>query len=382
MRRRGAGDRPRATTAASCRSRSCARPAASRATAARRATSSRRPAHTAWRPRASGRSPRQLREMPMPVDRLLELQPLPRGRGLRARSASTSTIRRAARARSADEEFDRAFTGVVLTFEPGADFARGGARPSLVRALAAAARAAPARRSPSSCSPALVLVVPGLAHARLLAASSSTTSWSAGSSDWLVAAAARRWPLTARAAARPDLAAAVRACSGSGSKLALTASEPLPLARAAPAVGFFDQRYAGDVASRVQLNDRVAQLLSGRLAANVVNLTMIVFYAVVMLRYDVVADADRRRHRRCSTSSPCGSVARRRDRRQPPARAGAAASCWRTSIGGLQMIETLKAGGPSPTSSPAGPATRPRSSAPSRTLGVVDQLLSASCRRC
>lgn len=33
------------------------------------------------------------------------------------------------------EEFDQSFTGVVLTFEPGPDFERGGEKPSLVKAL-------------------------------------------------------------------------------------------------------------------------------------------------------------------------------------------------------------------------------------------------------
>jgi ATP-binding cassette, subfamily C, bacterial len=51
---------------------------------------------------------------------------------------------------------------------------------------------------------------------------------------------------------------------------------------------FFTQRYAGDIAYRVQLNDSVAGLLSGELAANVINLFLIVFYALLMLQYDVL----------------------------------------------------------------------------------------------
>ncbi|MEP6629051.1 MAG: ABC transporter transmembrane domain-containing protein [Lapillicoccus sp.] len=47
-------------------------------------------------------------------------------------------------------------------------------------------------------------------------------------------------------------------------------------------VTFFDLRYAADIASRTQLNARIATLLSSRLAGNVVNLTMIVFYRVVI----------------------------------------------------------------------------------------------------
>lgn len=51
---------------------------------------------------------------------------------------------------------------------------------------------------------------------------------------------------------------------------------------------FFTQRSAGDITSRMQSNDRVAKLLSGKLANATLNLIMIVFYFVLMLRYNLV----------------------------------------------------------------------------------------------
>ena len=50
---------------------------------------------------------------------------------------------------------------------------------------------------------------------------------------------------------------------------------------------FFFMRYAGDIASRVQSNDKVANLLSGQLANSAISCIMIVFYAGAMLMYDV-----------------------------------------------------------------------------------------------
>jgi len=51
---------------------------------------------------------------------------------------------------------------------------------------------------------------------------------------------------------------------------------------------FFAQRFAGDITSRMQSNDRVAKLLSGQLATTVLNLIMIIFYFALMLKYNII----------------------------------------------------------------------------------------------
>src|SRR5262245_21309111 len=67
------------------------------------------------------------------------------------------------------EEFDRCYTGVALTFEPGPEFRRGGERPSIARGVWKRLK-----RSlfpiAAATSTALLLVVPGLAMPALIAA--------------------------------------------------------------------------------------------------------------------------------------------------------------------------------------------------------------------
>jgi ATP-binding cassette, subfamily C, bacterial len=53
-------------------------------------------------------------------------------------------------------------------------------------------------------------------------------------------------------------------------------------------VSFYDQRFAGEISNRIQLNDRLAGLLSGQLATTAISSVMVVFYGIVMWNYDPI----------------------------------------------------------------------------------------------
>ena len=106
---------------------------------------------------------------------------------------------------------------------------------------------------------------------------------------------------------------------------------------------FHTQRYAGEVGSRVGINDRVATLLSGQLATTLLNVVVIVFYGLLMLQYDVVLTL-------VSVAvvllnlACLKYVARRRiDLNQRLLQDGG--KVMGVAMGGLQTIETLKATG-------------------------------------
>ncbi len=183
-----------------------------------------------------------------------------------------------------EREFDEAFTGVALTFEPGSGFEPGGVR----RRLAAALRprlAGSYRALAYVVGAGLLLVVPGLViptFSRLFV------------DDVLVR--------QARDLAKPLFLAMAAAVAVTGALTALQHRYLLRLeTRFAVATSsrflwhvlhlpmrFFTQRFAGDVGSRVAINDRIAHLLSGELAASAISACMAVFYAAFMWRYDRV----------------------------------------------------------------------------------------------
>lgn len=181
-------------------------------------------------------------------------------------------------------EFNRSFTGVTLTFAPGADFRRDGRKPSLPSLLRK--RLAGSETALLYVVPAgLALVVPGLVlpvFARIFV----DDILLAGKSSWLLPLL---WGMGLTAAVR-GLLTWLRQyyLLRLESKIALTFSSRFWWHLLQLPAEFFAQRSAGDLASRMQSNDRVAKFLSGRLATAALNLVMIVFYFLLMLRYNVV----------------------------------------------------------------------------------------------
>ena len=157
------------------------------------------------------------------------------------------------------KELDEAFTGVALSIVPGPDFKKGGERPGLLRALRG--RLSHLKTTLSFAVLAgLGLVIPGLVipvFAKVFVDDilvGQKTYWLKpmllGMLFTLLLQGILTW-LKETSLLRQQI------------KLAVTSSARffdhvlhLPYV-------FFTQRYAGDIATRVQINDRVAQLLSG-----------------------------------------------------------------------------------------------------------------------
>ena len=183
-----------------------------------------------------------------------------------------------------EAEFDEAFTGVVLTFEPGPDFEKGGARRSLIGALKT--------RLSNAYLPVIFIVLAGLAM--VIPGLIIPTFYKIfvddilvkGLVDWIqplliaMGATALVYGLLTWLRQAYLLRLETRLALSTSSKFLLHVFK-LPMV-------FFTQRYAGEVGNRVGINDRVAQLLSGELATTVLNVVLIAFYGLLMIQYDVV----------------------------------------------------------------------------------------------
>ena len=181
------------------------------------------------------------------------------------------------------EEFDEAYTGVVLTFEKGAEFKKGGARSSTWRSLA--------RRLPNSRlavayigAATLALALPNLVIP-VLAKIFVDNILIDELHDWLrplmltmsviLVIKASLTALQQRTLLRLETKLSI---SSSGKFLAHVLRLPM---------SFFAQRMAGEIGSRVEINDRVAVLVSGDVATNLANILLIGFYASLLFRYNV-----------------------------------------------------------------------------------------------
>ena len=182
------------------------------------------------------------------------------------------------------EEFDDAFTGVVMTFEPNEAFEKADEKKRLRSSLLS-------RISGSEMSvtyiilASLFLVIPGLVIPSFTKVFIDKYLIN-GISGFVM-------PLL--------LIMGIVLLVNSGlvylqqyyllrleTKLALTTSSKFLWHVFHLPISFFTQRYSGEIGSRVSLNDKVARLLSGDLANAVLNVIVVVFYAILMLSYDVL----------------------------------------------------------------------------------------------
>lgn len=239
-------------------------------------------------------------------------------------------------------EFDQAFTGVVLTFERGPDFVRAGHKRSLIRALRS--RLVGAETGLAFVVLAgLALVVPGLV----------VPTFSRVFVDEVLIGDRDDWmrPLLAGMALTAVLRAALvwlrqTFLTRLHARLAVGMAGRFFWHVLRLPVGFFTQRYGGEIGGRVHVNNQLASLLSGQLGSNAIDLLLVFFYAALMLRYDVpltlagiaVAGLNVAALRHFSRRRVDGS---RRLRQEEGNLSG-------TAMSGLQMIETLKATGTEP----------------------------------
>lgn len=229
------------------------------------------------------KEPDQLKDMPLPViihwdfSHFMVLEGFRRGTVILNDPAAGRRV-------VTDEDFGKSFTGVVLTFHPTPEFRKDGRKPSLFVSLY--------RRLHGMkfallfvALVGLALVVPGLVipvFSRVFV----DDILIGGNDNWLV-------PLLLGMSMTAVFRGALiwlqrRYLLRVESKISTTASSKFWWHVLRLPVVFFSQRSAGDITSRMQSNDRVARLLSGRLAVASVNLVMILFYFALMFHYNVI----------------------------------------------------------------------------------------------
>jgi len=183
-----------------------------------------------------------------------------------------------------EEEFDQSFTGVVMAFKPGPDFLKGGEKPSIVTALKKRVKGSETALT-YVILVGLALVIPGL----LIPVFSKIfvdDILLANKQAWLV-------PLLLGMGLTGLLRGILTWIQKYyllrlQTKIALTTSGQFMWHVLRLPVVFFSQRFAGDISTRMQSNDKVAMLVSGQLATNALNLIMIVFYFVLMVQYSLL----------------------------------------------------------------------------------------------
>jgi len=180
-------------------------------------------------------------------------------------------------------EFDRSFSGVTITLQKGPAFQAGGRRRSLLAGL---------KRRAGGAAPALSLAV--LAGLFLVIPGLAVPLFTKVFLDEILIGGMGVWagPLLLGLGLTAVIQAILTWLQEHylirlGAKLNLRESSRFFWHILRLPVDFFNQRYGGEIGSRVGLNERVAGTVSRQLAKGVINLFMVGFYLVLMLFFSV-----------------------------------------------------------------------------------------------
>lgn len=236
-------------------------------------------------------------------------------------------------------EFDEGYTGVVLVLEPSTEFVKGGCKPNM--ALALWERLRSSKGAVAYCVLAgflltlIELVVPVFSQVFV---------------DEILVQGRQQW-------LRPLLIGMVVAALLQGLltlfqlrylrrlkiKLSVGMSSRFLWHILRLPVGFYAQRFAGEISNRTTLNDQVAEVLSGKLATTAIDVVMVLFYVLIMLQYDWVLTSTGIIFAAINIFTLQWLSRRRIDTNQRLIQEYGKVSG--TSISALQSIETLKASG-------------------------------------
>tara|TARA_B100000315_G_scaffold162395_2_gene150845 strand:+ start:7387 stop:9597 length:2211 start_codon:yes stop_codon:yes gene_type:complete len=181
-----------------------------------------------------------------------------------------------------EEELDDCYTGVVMVFEPEEDFKKGGKKPDLITPLL--------RHIKGNESGLIYAVIAGISLVPLgLAVPIFSQLFVdkylvSGLTDWLK-------PLLIGMGITALLRAGLSYLQEYyllrlTTKLSIAMSSNFFWHVLRLPYQFFTQRYAGEIGSRVALNNQVASLLSGQLASTVIDVFLAIFYGALMIVYD------------------------------------------------------------------------------------------------
>ncbi|WP_241840070.1 NHLP family bacteriocin export ABC transporter peptidase/permease/ATPase subunit [Frankia sp. CcI49] len=185
------------------------------------------------------------------------------------------------------DEFDASFTGVILTFEPGPDFARTSRPESTLHKLLARWRGL------GSVTPQILLL--GL----LVALVGLTTSMFTRMFVDRVLLAGDSGAVVGLVAAMGAAVGLTLVASTLQQRLLLRADSVLALSSAARffrrllrlPVAFFSQRQAADLGQRVRVNNVVADMLTRHVAVSVVDTVLVLTYGALLCWYDLLLGA-------------------------------------------------------------------------------------------